>query len=75
MLRIAKVFAFLNAVVFMGAFRFMVVKRRGSLPQGWDWAHHEIEGRNGGLILVPRERLVVWPAFIGKHFRLAVKPV
>jgi hypothetical protein len=74
MLLIAKAFAVLNHILRFGAWEFQVIKRGNLLPPGWDLAHHEIEGRNGGMLLVPRERGIVWPPFLGRRFRLAVRP-
>lgn len=70
----AKLFVLLNRLVFFGAWEFRAIKRSSMVPPGWDLAHHEIEGRNGGILMVPRERGIVWPPFLGRRFRLAVRP-
>jgi len=74
MLLIAKAFAILNYLLRFGAWEFQAIKRESLLPPGWDLAHHEIKGRNGGMILVPRDSGLMWPQFLGKRFRLAVRP-
>lgn len=74
MFSIAKAFALLNKIIRFGAWDFRVIKRGSLLPPRWDFAHHEIEGRNGGMLLVPRDRWLMWPMFLGRRFRLAVRP-
>jgi hypothetical protein len=71
---IAKLFALLNQAMFFGAWEFRAIQRSSMVPLGWDLAHHEIEGRNGGILMVPRERGIIWPLWLGKRFRLAVRP-
>jgi len=71
---IAKLFVLLNRAIFFGAWEFRAIKRGSFVPPGWDLAHHEIEGINGGMLLVPRERGILWPMFLGRRFRLAVRP-
>jgi hypothetical protein len=73
MLLIARVFALLNKVMFLGMWEFRPIRRGDWAPHGWDLAHHEVEGRNGGMLMIPRERGIVWPRFLGKRFRLALK--
>lgn len=73
MLLIAKAFALLNRAIFMGAFEFRVLGRSSLLPHGWDFTHHEIEGRNGGMLLIPRWDGILWPLFLGRRFRLAAR--
>jgi hypothetical protein len=71
---IIRLLILVNRLVFWDAWEFRAIRRDGKVPPGWDLAHHEIKGRNGGLLLVPRERGTVWPRFIGLRFRLAVRP-
>ena len=71
---VAKLLVLLNRILFLGAWEFLAVRRGCPMPPGWDLAHHEVEGRNGGMLLIPRERGIVWPQFLGKRFRLAVRP-
>jgi hypothetical protein len=70
---VAKLFILLNQIVFAGAWEFKAIRRGAPTPLGWDLAHHEIEGRNGGMLMVPRERGIIWPRFLGLRFRLAVR--
>lgn len=72
---VAKLFVLLNRLMSMGLVEFRAF-RRGTdahIPPGWILTHHEIEGRNGGLILVPMVGGVVWPRFLGLRFRLAAR--
>ena len=73
MFLLAQLFILVNQVVFMDAWEFRAFEREDEVPLGWDLAHHEIEGRNGGLLIVPRERGLIWPHFLGLRFRLAVR--
>ncbi len=71
---IARMFAALNGLLRFGAWEFRPIARGGLLPYGWDLAHHEVEGRNGGMLMIPRERGIVWPQFVARRFRLAIRP-
>lgn len=70
---IARFFAFLNVLLFFPMFEFRVVRHEEKLEDGWDWAHHEIEGRNGGKLFIPRGPGLVWPDFLKKKFRLVMR--
>ncbi len=73
MLVVAKLFALLNRALFMGTFEFRAVGRGSLAPSGWDFAHHEVEGRNGGMLMIPRWDGILWPMFLGRRFRLAAR--
>lgn len=72
MILLARTFAALNAAIFGWQLGFRAIPRSRGCPPCWDFAHHVIEGMNGGEIWIPRQLGIVWPAFLRKRFALIV---
>lgn len=56
-----KLVVLLNWLRFWGRFTFRVVPATQRIPRGWAPVHHQVVGRNGGCLLIPREAGVIWP--------------
>jgi len=69
---LARFFAFLNVVI-LPMFEFKAVKYGEPCGHGWDSAHHEIEGRNGGRLFIRRLTSIVWPKILQGRFQLLMK--
>ena len=73
MIRLLSFVAVCVALIRHGLFREFKVFPIDSMPRGWEPAFHEVEGRNGGTLAIPRLPGLWMPETLKGRVRIAMR--
>lgn len=73
MIRILSFLAICVALLRYGWFREFKAFPVNEVPRGWELAFHEVEGRNGGILSIPRLPGLWMPEKLKGRMRIAMR--